>query len=76
MRTRMHGTPTGRPDYYEFDSKTRHCKIKKKFKMQCQCNTYLSVTTTIATALLNINDDKQESNSSVTNYSSATDVLA
>jgi len=60
---------------YEFDSKTRHCKIKKKLKMQHQCNTSLSLATTIATALLNINDDKQESesNSSVTNYSSATD---
>ena len=30
-----------------------------KLKMQCQCNTsFLSIATTIAIALLNINDDK------------------
>jgi len=37
---------------------------------------FFAIATTIAIALLNINDDKQECNSSITNYSSATDVLA
>jgi len=30
-----------------------------KLKMQCQRNTALSIVTTIAIALLNVNDDKQ-----------------
>jgi len=34
------------------------------------------IATTITIALLNINDDKQESNSCTSNYNSATDVLA
>ena len=47
-----------------------------KLKMQCQCNTSLSIATTIIITLLNINDDKQECNSSISNYNSATDMLA
>jgi len=46
----------------EFDGKTRHCETS----LQCQCNTSLSIATAIAVALLNINDDKQECNSSIT----------
>ena len=46
-----------------------------KPKMQCQCNTSMSIATSITIALLNINDDKQECNSSIINYNSATDVL-
>jgi len=57
---------------YEFDSKTRHCETKNAMPMQY----FFAIATTIAIALLNINDDKQECNSSITNYSSATDVLA
>jgi len=38
-----------------------------KLKMQCQCNTSLSVATTIARALLNINDDKQDADDLTTN---------
>jgi len=37
-----------------------------KLKMQRQCNTPLSIATTIATALLNMfNDDKQECNTQI-----------
>jgi len=38
-----------------------------KLKMQCQSNTSLSVATTVATALLNINDDKQDADDLTTN---------
>jgi len=39
-----------------------------KLEMQCQCNTSFAVAY--------CNDDKQQCNSSITNHSSATDVLA
>jgi len=49
---------------YEFDSKTRHCKTKNAMPMQyffVHSNNY------IATALLNINDDKQDADDLTTN---------
>jgi len=59
LTIRLGATPSGLT--------SAHLQDIAKQKMQCQCNISLSIATTIATNLLNINDDKQGADDLTTN---------